>query len=88
MREVVDEEVSIVLYYSSKTRKTVPYRLHWQSKDYELGPVDYYHTYMEGQAKMHVFELCDKQESLWFRLRLDGDNLHWILEMVHDGLAD
>jgi len=87
MREKINEEVSIVSYYSSNHKKTVPHLLHWQGKDYSLGQIDYYHTYMEGKDRQHIFELVDKEQTLWFRLRLDSSNLHWTLEAVHDGLA-
>ena len=87
MREKIDQEVSVVSYYSAKKKQTVPYRLNWQNKDYALGPVSYYHSYMEGQDKQHIFELVDKENTLWFRLRLDSGNLHWTLEAIHDGLA-
>ena len=88
MKEKIDAEVSVVMYYSSKHKKAVPHLLHWQNKDYLLGEVDYYHSYMEGQDRQHVFELVDKGSSLWFRLRLDSSNLHWTLERIHDGLAN
>jgi hypothetical protein len=88
MRETIDEEVTVVTYFSSKKRQFVPYRLSWQNKEYELGPVDYYHNYMEGRERQHIFELCDKQQTIWFRLRLDSLNLHWTLEAIHDGDAD
>lgn len=88
MKQKVNEEISVIMYYSAKNKKFVPYRLSWQSKDYTLGPVDYYHSYMEGRERQHIFELCDTENTLWFRLRLDGLNLHWNLEAIHDGLAD
>jgi hypothetical protein len=88
MRQKINEEVSVVMYYSAKQKKAVPYLLHWQNKDYALGHVDYYHNYMEGREKQHIFELVDKETSIWFRLRLNSSNLHWILEAIHDGLAD
>lgn len=88
MKQNVNEEVTVVMYYSAKKKEVVPYRLSWDNKDYELGSVDYYHPFMEGQTRMHVFELCDKQETIWFRLLLNGDNLHWTLEAIHDGNAD
>ncbi len=88
MREKVESEVTVVSYYSSKRKKTVPYLLHWQGKDYMLGKVSYYHSFMEGRDKQHIFELVDKEETLWFRLRLNSGNLHWILEAIHDGLAN
>ena len=88
MRQKVNEEVSVVMYYSSKKKKFVPARLDWKNKSYALGAVDFYHSYMEGQERQHIFELCDRDTTLWFRLRLDSLNLHWILEAIHDGLAD
>ncbi len=87
MREKVNQEVSVVMYYSSKHKQAVPHLLYWQNKDYALGQVDYYHSYMEGRERQHIFELSDKESSLFFRLRLDGGNLHWFLEVIHDGLA-
>jgi hypothetical protein len=84
MREKINQDVSVVMYYSAKQKQTVPYLLHWQNKDYSLGKVDYYHNYMEGADKQHIFELTDKDSSLWFRLRLDSGNLHWTLEAIHD----
>ncbi len=88
MRQHVNQEVSIVMYYSAKKQRLVPYRLTWQNRDYDLGPVDFYHSYMEGQERQHVYELCDKGQTQWFRLRQNSLNNHWILEATHDGLAD
>lgn len=85
MTERINERVSVVSYYSVKHGKFVPHLIHWQGRDYSLGKVDYYHTFMEGRERQHIFELVDKQETLWFRLRLDSSNLHWILEATHDG---
>ena len=88
MRETINEEVSVVMYYSARLKQAVPYLLHWQNKDYKLNSVDYHHTYMEGRDKQHIFELVDKDQTLWFRLRLNSSNLHWTLEAIHDGLAN
>lgn len=88
MKEKINEEVSVVSFYSARLKQTVPYLLHWQNKDYKLSAVDYYHSYMEGRDKQHIFELVDTEQTLWFRLRLNSANLHWTLEAIHDGLAD
>lgn len=87
MREKIDKEVSVVTYYSARKREFIPHILSWQNKEYFLGKVDYYHSYMEGRERQHIFELSDKESSIFFRLRLDSSNLHWTLEAVHDGLA-
>ncbi len=87
MKDKINEEVSVLCFYSAKHKKFVPNLLRWRNKDYELGTVDYYHTYMDGRERQHIFELADKDESIWFRLRLNSSNLHCILEATHDGLA-
>jgi hypothetical protein len=87
MRETINEEVSVVMSYSARHKQVLPYLMHWQNKSYYLSKPSYYHTYMEGQDKQHIFELVDHDNILWFRLRLNSANLHWTLEAIHDGLA-
>ena len=88
MKQQINQEVSIISLYDAKNKNFAPQRLRWQNRDYILGKVDYYHSYMEGRERQHIYELCDDQQTLWFRLRQNGLNNHWILEAVHDGLAD
>jgi hypothetical protein len=88
MREKINEEVSVVMYYNARRRVALPRLISWQNKDYEVGAIGYHHTVKDGQTLHHIFELVDKQETLWFRLNLDTSNLHWVLEAVSDGNAD
>lgn len=88
MREKINEEVSVVMYYSARKKCALPHLIHWQNKDYAVGEIGYVHSYMEGRERQHIFELVDKDQSLWFRLRLNSANLHWTLEAVSDGLAN
>ncbi len=88
MKQTVDELVTVVMYFSAKNKRVVPCKLEWQHEVYELGKVDYYHSYMDGRERQHIFELCNEQATLWFRLRLNSLNLHWTLEAIHDGNAD
>ena len=87
MREKINQEVSVIMVYTSKQKRVVPYLLNWQNKDYKLAKVSYYHSYLEGRDRQHIFELTDAEQTLHFRLRLNSSNLHWILEAIHDGLA-
>lgn len=87
MRQKINEEVSVIMYYASKKRQVVPYLLSWQNQDYKLAPTSYYHSYLEGRERQHIFELTDIDQTLHFRLRLNANNLHWTLEAIHDGLA-
>lgn len=85
MREKIDEEVSVVMYYSVTKRLAVPHLIHWQNHDYRVGKIGYHHTTREGTTLHHIFELVDKEQGLWFRLNLNTANLHWRLEMISDG---
>ncbi len=85
MREKIDEEVSVVLVYSAKHRKVMPHAIAWRSTEYKVGKIGYHHTVKDGQVLHHIFELVDKDQSIWFRLNLNTSNLHWRLEAVHDG---
>ena len=85
MREKINQEVSVVMYYSAGRKQVIPHMLSWQNKQYLLNKVDYHHTVKDGQVLHHIFELTDKDESIHFRLNFDTSNLHWKLEAVHDG---
>lgn len=87
MKAKINEEVSVVMYYSAKKKRALPHLISWQNKEYNVGKIGYVHSYMEGRDRQHIFELVDKDSSLWFRLRLDSSNLHWTLEAIHDGSA-
>jgi hypothetical protein len=87
MREKINEEVSVVMYCSARTRAAQPHTISWQNREYRVGKIGYHHTVRDGQTLHHVFELVDTAETLWFRLNLDTSNLHWVLEAVSDGLA-
>lgn len=86
MREKINEEVSVVMYYNARLRRPVVHAINWQNKKYLAGKQGYHHTVRDGQTLHHIFELVDREETIWFRLNLNTDNLHWTLEAVHDGL--
>jgi hypothetical protein len=85
MREKIDEEVGVVMYYSAKKKVGLPYLISWQNHEYEVGEIGYHHRIFEGKTMHHIFELVDKTSALWFRLNFNTDNLHWTLEVVSDG---
>lgn len=87
MREVINEEVGVILVYSARQRVAMPRVIQWQNKEYKVEKVGYHHPVKVGQTLHHIFELADKDNQLWFRLNLDTSNLHWKLEAVSDGLS-
>lgn len=88
MREKIDQEVSVVMYYSARHRHAQPHILAWQNREYKVGKIGYHHTVREGDTLHHIYEFVDSDEALWFRINLDTSNLHWKLEAVSDGRAD
>ena len=88
MRETINEEVSVVMYYSSRRRQAIPHTISWRNKEYFVGTIGYRHTINDGATLHHIFELVDKAETLWFRLDFDTSNLHWKLEAIHDGAVN
>lgn len=88
MREKINEEVSVVMYYSARQRKALPHTVVWQNSDYRVAKIGYHHSVREGQTLHHIYELTVRETNLWMRLNLDTSNLHWSLEVVSDGLAD
>ncbi len=85
MREKINEEVSVVMYFSHRQKKALPHLVSWNNQEYQVGKIGFHHTIQRGNTLHHIFELVDKSESLWLRLRLDTSNLHWMLEAVSDG---
>ena len=87
MREKIDEEVSVVMYYSAKKKLAQPHLISWSGREYEVGSIGYHHKIRSGATLHHIYELVDKTNSLWMRLNFDTDSLHWNLEVVSDGNA-
>ena len=80
MRESLDEPVSVVWFYNAKSRTMQPHRLSWNSQDYPLGKVDFWHKTKRGDTLIHHFSIADQQGRVYFKLALDTDNLQWTIE--------
>ena len=48
MREKINEEVSVIMYYSSQKRLAMPQLMSWQNKDYPMDKIDYVHPVKDG----------------------------------------
>lgn len=88
MREKINEEVSVVMYYSAGKRVFLPHLVSWRGYEYLVGKIGYQHKIYEGKVAHHIFEVVDQGESIWMRLNFNTDNLHWTLEAVSDGNAN
>lgn len=73
----------MVLSYDSKVRRAVPRRILWEGKIYEIVKIGLHHTFREGQTLFHIFSV--ESPTLFFRLKLNTQNLEWTLEEIADG---
>ena len=80
MRESLHEPVSVVFYYNATRQHVQPYMLTWQNRDYRLGKVDFWHKTWKGKTLIHHFSLSDTEGTMYFKLALDCDVLHWTIE--------
>lgn len=88
MREIINEEVSVGLVFSAKTRQARPSIIQWRNRRYPVGKIGFHHTVWQGRVLHHIYELVDLDQTIWMRLNFDTENLHWNLEVISDGLAD
>ncbi len=82
----ISEPVSVSLSYNHATQKVIPRAVIWQNRLYAVKKLGLHHTYRAGRVLYHVFSVATP--TLFFRLVLDTETLHWKLEEISDGRAD
>lgn len=78
MLEKINEKVSANLVYDKQKGVVYPSRLFWQGKIFEISKIGYHHLIREGRNTKHIFSVSNN--SLFFKLALDTENLSWTLE--------
>ncbi len=86
MLQKISQPVSVNLVFDQQKRKVFPKSLIWNNHLYSIKKIGLHHTYRQGRTLYHVFSVSSK--SLFFRLVLNSENLHWKLEEISDGLPD
>lgn len=86
MIQKIDSEVSVRLKYDSKIKKVYPEEIIWNSRVYPIVKLGLHHTFKKGRVLYHVFSVAS--ETLFFRLVLHTETLHWRLEQIADGYTN
>jgi hypothetical protein len=86
MMEKIDIPVSVSFTFDSERRKVEPRALLWNGRLYSIKKIGFHHTFRKGRTLFHVFSVVSK--TLFFRIVLNTDNLHWRLEEISDGLPN
>lgn len=83
MVEKISAPISVSLAFDHTKRKVYPKWLVWEGRLYPVIKVGLHHTFREGKILFHVFSVVSK--TLFFRLILNTENLHWRVEEISDG---
>jgi len=86
MIQKIDCPVSVSLAFDHVKRRVYPKWIVWEGKLYAVDKVGFHHTYREGRTLYHVFSVATK--TLFFRISLNTETLHWRLQEISDGLPD
>lgn len=86
MLEKISVPVSVSLVFDSTTRRVTPKAVVWNGKVHKIVKVGLHHTYRAGRTLFHVFSVSSG--TLFFRLVLNTENLHWRLEEIADGMVN
>ena len=86
MIEKISIPVSVSMTFDSTKRKVFPKALIWNNRLYPIIKIGLHHTFRQGRTLYHVFSVASK--TLFFRLLLNTENLHWRLEEIADGMTD
>lgn len=82
MIEKIYAPVSVTLSFNHKTRQVFPKAVVWDGNVYKIKQVGLHHTLREGKTLLHIFSVIT--ETIFLKLVLNTDNLHWTLVEVAD----
>lgn len=62
--------------------KDYPRLITWKNRDYKITKLGLHHKYYEGKTLYHIFSVVS--DNLFFRLKLNSNNLLWTLEQISE----
>lgn len=74
----IDEPVSVGIV------NNIPKYLVWKGRNYIVDKVGLHHTFSKGKILYHIFSVV--AGTVFFRLKLNSENLLWRLEEVSDAI--
>ncbi len=85
MTQRISEAVSVSLAFDHTRGYVSPKWVSWRGRLYPVTKIGLHHTFRRGETLFHVFSVVAR--TLFLRLVLNTDNLHWNLEEVSDDEA-
>ena len=81
MNEVINEKISVITIFYRQKGLTIPKKIRWQGRNYDIVKLTYHHKINEGRTIFHIFHVTDGNVD--FRLKFDSNSLIWVLEEVY-----
>lgn len=78
----VNEKVTIISLFDVDKGSVMPVKMKWRGKIYRIHKLDYHNKFWDGRTRMHVYSVAN--DTMYFKLRLDTETLHWTLEEIYD----
>lgn len=78
----INESISVKLVYNHLKKSVKPTEIYWRNRQYVVSRIGLQHTFYSGKILKHVFTVVSGETA--FRLSLNTETLHWILEEVSD----
>jgi hypothetical protein len=78
----VNEKVTVITIYDNIRGSVMPVKMKWRGQVYRINTLDYHNKFWEGRTRIHVYSVAN--ETMYFKLKLDSETLHWTLEEVYD----
>ncbi len=85
MNQKISAPVSVSFSYDAKKQRVAPRGIIWNGRLYPIIKIGLHHTFRQGLTLYHVFSVATP--TLFLRIVLNTDNLHWKLEEISDGLT-
>lgn len=82
MRQKINTPVSVMIDFNCRQNKVMPIQIQWNNRDFRVEKVGMHYHFYQGKKLFHVFSVTS--EGMFFKLRLNTDNLFWNLEEVTD----
>jgi hypothetical protein len=86
MIEKINEQVDCICIYKRVGGSVMPYKIRWNGRIYKITKVGYHHKRRDGRYIYHIFSVATN--TLFFKLKLDTETLHWYVEEVSDGSSN
>ena len=81
MQQIINEKISVITVYDRQKGLTIPKKIRWQDRNYDIVRLTYHHKINEGRTICHIFHVTDGNVD--FRLKFDSNSLIWVLEEVY-----